>query len=323
MSTLNAIRQPITKELQEFEQRFALSMKSVIPLLDRITHYIIRRKGKQVRPMMVFLSAKIFGPVTSETYAAASLVELLHTATLVHDDVVDAADMRRGFFSINAIWKNKIAVLVGDYLFSKGLLIALEDGHFETLRIFSRAVREISEGELLQIDKSRKLDINEEVYYQIIRQKTASMLAACCASGAASVDLGKDYTEHMRSLGYAAGTAYQIKDDLLDYGYANIGKPTGNDIKEKKMTLPLIYSLSKAPRDQKKHILRLIKRHSTRSSTRHEVLQFVREYHGLEYAAERMDEYTAQAMGLLNELPQNQNQVALKELINYMITRAK
>ena len=246
MIRLEEIKKPIEKEIQEFEPRFRASMKSRVSLLDKIMHYIIKRKGKQMRPMFVFLSAKVFGQTTDSTYRAAAMIELLHTATLVHDDVVDDANMRRGFFSINALWKNKIAVLVGDYLLSKGLLLAVENEEFDLLKIMSNSVKEMSEGELLQIEKARKLDITEAVYYDIIRQKTATLIASCCASGANSVGVSSETVEKMRLFGEYVGIAFQIKDDLFDYGSdgKTIGKPTGIDIKEKKMTLPLIYTLS-------------------------------------------------------------------------------
>lgn len=323
MSSLQDLQRPIKDELKEFEHHFEASMKSAVPLLDRITHYIVKRKGKQVRPMLVFLSAKTLGPVTNNTYVAASLIELLHTASLVHDDVVDDAHMRRGFFSVNAIWKNKIAVLVGDYFFSKGMLLALENGQYKSLQILSQAVREMSEGELLQIDKSRKLDISEAVYYDIIRQKTASMLAASCAAGAASVQDNEENIEAMRAFGYAAGMAYQIKDDLFDYGYADVGKPTGNDLKEKKLTLPLIYALSQTSNSNKKHIVKLVKKKSDQKSVRKEIIQFVTENGGLEYAAERMHHFKNEALSIISKFPPNESQIALGKLVEYMISRQK
>ena len=322
MSSLKELQKPVQEVLNEFEAHFESSMKSSVPLLDRITHYIIRRKGKQVRPLLVFLSAQMIGPIRKETHIAASLIELLHTATLVHDDVVDDANMRRGFFSINAIWKNKIAILVGDYLLSKGLLLALEHEQYKSLQIMSQAVREMSEGELLQIEKSRKLDITEEVYYDIIRQKTASMMAASCAAGAASVGGTDQQIEDMRAFGYAAGMAYQIKDDLFDYGYNNVGKPTGNDIQEKKLTLPLIHALSQVDKSERKRVLSLIKKKSKAKSTRKQVLAFVQENGGLEYAAARMNEYKREALTILEKFHQNDSQKALNGLITFMIDRS-
>ncbi len=323
MSSLKDLQRPIKSELKEFELHFESSMKSTVPLIDRITHYIVKRKGKQVRPMLVFLSAKTIGPIRKETYVAASLIELLHTASLVHDDVVDDANMRRGFFSINAIWKNKIAVLVGDFFFSKGMLLALENEQYNALQILSQAVREMSEGELLQMDKSRKLDITEEVYYDIIRQKTASMLAASCAAGAASVTDNPEQIEALKSFGYAAGMAYQIKDDLFDYGFANVGKPTGNDIKEKKMTLPLIHALSKVEESERKHILYLVRKKSDKKDKRREIIKFVQDNHGIEYAAERMNYYKDQALMIINRFEINDSQRALSKLVEYMISREK
>ena len=323
MSSLKDLQRPIKSELKKFEQHFEESMKSAVPLLDRITHYIVKRKGKQVRPMLVFLSAKTIAPIRNETYIAASLIELLHTASLVHDDVVDDANMRRGFFSINSIWKNKIAVLVGDFFFSKGMLLALENEQYNALQILSQAVREMSEGELLQIDKSRKLNITEEVYFEIIKQKTASMLGASCAAGAASVTENKDHIAAMRSFGYAAGMAYQIKDDLFDYGYANVGKPTGNDLKEKKMTLPLIHALSKASESEKKHVLKLIKKKSKERKIRRQIIEFVHTNGGIEYAASRMHDFKNEALEIISKFDPNDSQIALKDLVDYMITREK
>ncbi len=249
----------IDPELAAFEQKFKAAVKSKAPLLDRITHYIINRKGKQLRPRFVLLSAKLFGPITERSYRAAALVELLHTATLVHDDVVDESMERRGFFSINALWKNKVAVLVGDYLLSKGLLLSLDNQDFETLKILSDAVRKMSEGELLQIEKSRKLNLDEDVYLEIIQNKTASLLASACAAGAWSTTQDQDLTEKMRLFGEKVGMAFQMKDDLFDYGTADVGKPTGNDIKEKKLTLPLIYTINNASSDLRRKMIYTIK----------------------------------------------------------------
>lgn len=321
MSSLKDLQGPIQNELKEFEKHFEDSMKSAVPLLDRITHYIVKRKGKQVRPMLVFLSAKTQGEIKFETHVAASIVELLHTATLVHDDVVDDSNMRRGFFSVNAIWKNKIAVLVGDFLFSKGLNLALKHKQYTPLHILSEAVTVMSEGELLQTEKARKLDISEEVYYDIIGQKTASLLAACCAAGVASVTDDEERIQTLKSFGYAAGMAYQIKDDLFDYGYANVGKPTGNDLKEKKMTLPLIYALRQADKSKSKKILNLVKRKSDQKKTRNEVIQFVKDHGGLDYAAMKMEEFKDEALRIIDTIPQNESQQTLRRLIEFMITR--
>src|SRR5690606_11015167 len=262
MSGLDAIKAPIDTELELFEQKFRQSMKSAVPLLDRITHYVIKRKGKQMRPMFVFFSASLNGGISEATHRGAALVELLHTATLVHDDVVDNSYERRGFFSVNALWKNKIAVLVGDYLLAKGLLLSINNDDFNLLKIVSEAVKQMSEGELLQIEKARKLDIDEAVYYEVIRQKTASLIASCCACGAASAGADTATIERMRAFGEKTGIAFQIKVDLFDFGTDDVGKPLGIDIKEKKMTLPLIYALSKATKAEKHRIINLVKNHN-------------------------------------------------------------
>jgi len=325
MSKLDQIQKPIAKEIKEFEPRFRASMKSRVSLLDKIMHYIIKRKGKQMRPMFVFLTAKVFGETSDSTYRAAAMIELLHTATLVHDDVVDDANMRRGFWSINAVWKNKIAVLVGDYLLSKGLLLAVENDEFELLRIMSNSVREMSEGELLQIEKARKLDITEEVYYDIIRQKTATLIASCCASGANSVGQSKEVIEQMRMFGEYTGIAFQIKDDLFDYGSNGdtIGKPTAIDIKEKKMTLPLIFVLSKASKTDKKRIINIIKKHNENKKKVKEVVDYVIKNGGLEYAQSAMMEYKDKALAILEQFEQNEANLALKELVNFTVERTK
>jgi octaprenyl-diphosphate synthase len=325
MSKLNQIKKPIEKEIEEFEPRFRASMKSRVSLLDKIMHYIVKRKGKQMRPMFVFLSAKVFGETTDSTYRAAAMIELLHTATLVHDDVVDDANMRRGFFSINALWKNKIAVLVGDYLLSKGLLLAVENEEFELLKIMSNSVKEMSEGELLQIEKARKLDITEDVYYDIIRQKTATLIASCCASGSNSVGVGKDVVEKMRLFGEYTGIAFQIKDDLFDYGSdgKTIGKPTGIDIKEKKMTLPLIYALNNASSADKKWVIRTIKKDNENKKKVKEVINFVIANGGIKYAQEAMISYKNKALAILKEFEQNEANKALAELVIYTTERTK
>ena len=320
---LHAIKNPIEAELKAFEKHFKDSMKSDVALLDKITYYIIKTKGKQIRPMFVFLSAKLAGPVTEASYVAASLVELLHTATLVHDDVVDDSLERRGFFSINAIWKNKIAVLVGDYLLSRGLLLALDGGQFRLLQIVSNAVRDMSEGELLQMEKARKLDIREEIYFDIIKKKTASLIAAACSAGAASVSDDDSLIEKFRLLGEKIGICYQIKDDLFDYGTTDIGKPTGIDIKEKKMTLPLIYALSKTDKATKRRIIHHIKNDSTNPVKVNEVIQFVLNNKGMDYALQKMEQYKNEALDILHTLPDNECRTALSELINYVTERAK
>ncbi len=325
MNKLDQIKQPIEQEIKEFEPRFRASMKSKVSLLDKIMHYIIKRKGKQMRPMFVFLSAKVFGTTTDSTYRAAAMIELLHTATLVHDDVVDDANKRRGFFSINAIWKNKIAVLVGDYLLSKGLLLAVENDEFDLLRIMSNSVREMSEGELLQIEKARKLDITENIYYDIIRQKTATLIAACCAAGSNSTGASKENVEKMRLFGEYTGIAFQIKDDLFDYGSNGdtIGKPTGIDIKEKKMTLPLIYALNNASSSEKRWVTKIVKKKNDDKQKVKEVIDFVLKSGGIEYAQKAMHQYKDKALAILQEFEQNEANKALAELVIYTTQRTK
>ncbi len=319
--SLNQIKIPIEKELEIFEKKFREAMKSRVPLLDRITYYIIQRKGKQMRPMFVLLSARLHGDITDKSYAAASLVELLHTATLVHDDVVDDSYMRRGFFSINALWKNKIAVLVGDYLLSRGLLLSLENDYFDLLKIFSAAVKEMSEGELLQIEKARRLDIKEEIYFEIIRQKTASLIASACASGSASVISEAAGIEQMRLFGEKIGMAFQIKDDLFDYGEADIGKPRGIDIKERKMTLPLIYALNKASSSEKRWVINVFKNHNKDQKKVKEVIQYVKQSGGMEYSISKMNYYRDEAFGILHSIPQNPARDSLEQLVRFTIER--
>lgn len=321
--SLGAIKAPIVKELEEFEQRFKGSMKSSVPLLDRITHYIVQRKGKQMRPMFVLLSAKMLGEISERTYRAAAMIELLHTATLVHDDVVDDANTRRGFFSINALWKNKIAVLVGDYLLSKGLLLSLDNNDFDLLKMMSEAVKEMSEGELLQMEKARKLDITEEVYFNIIRQKTASLISAACGIGAASVIPEDTATiEKVKAFGGKIGMAFQIRDDLFDYGEAKIGKPVGIDIQERKMTLPLIYALREAKPKDAKRMLSLVRNHNKDKKRVKEVIAFVKDLKGPEYAIEIMNKYQAEAIEILHTLPENESRKSIEDLV-YFTTRRK
>ncbi|GAB3703514.1 polyprenyl synthetase family protein [Spirosoma flavus] len=317
------IQAPIAAEMKLFEQKFRGQMKSEVMLLDQIMNYIVKRKGKQLRPMFVFLMAGICGQIKEATYRGASLIELLHTATLVHDDVVDDSNYRRGFFSINALWKNKVAVLVGDYLLSRGLLLSVDNGDFDLLQIVSRAVRELSEGELLQIEKARRLDITEEVYYDIIRQKTASLIAACCAVGARSTGTDEAIVEQARAFGEQVGIAFQIKDDLFDYGTAEVGKPLGIDIKEKKMTLPLIYALSKAGFLEKRRIINSIKNESDNPKKVNEVIDFVKKSGGIEYATEAMNRYVAQAQTLLNSFPDSTYRKSMHQLVQYTIDRSK
>lgn len=324
MSETDIIKHPIKEEMKQFEPFFKAKLKTQIPLLDIITNYLLRRKGKQMRPMLVFLSAKLNGTVNESTYVAASLIEILHTATLIHDDVVDETYQRRGFFSINALWKSKIAVLVGDYFLSKGLLTALDANQFEVLRIVSEAVREMSEGELLQIEKSRKLDITEEVYFQIISKKTASLITSCTASGAYSAGASPELIETMKQFGLALGIAFQIRDDLFDYEKNGmIGKPTGNDIKEKKMTLPLIYVLNNASMADRRQILSTIRRHHKNDKKVQEIIQTVRERGGIEYAHNRMMEYAQKAKDLLANYPESEAKTALVALVDYTVARKK
>lgn len=324
MSRLNEIKAPVAAEMDRFEDWFRDSMKSKVPLLDKITHYIVKRKGKQVRPLFVFLSARLHGQPGESTFTAASLIELLHTATLVHDDVVDDAHLRRGFFSINALWKNKIAVLVGDYLLSKGLLLSVDRQEFQLLQLVSNAVREMSEGELLQIEKARRLDIKEDVYFEIIRQKTASLIASCCACGAASVKANPEIIEKMRLFGEYTGIAFQIKDDLFDYGTdTGIGKPTGIDIKEKKLTLPLIYALQQASAAEKRKIIHIVKNHNQNRKKVDEVIAYVVQSGGIAYAREKMYAYRNKALEILMAFPENEARTSLINLLNFTVERVK
>ena len=326
MKIVEQIKQPIENEMNLFEEKFRNSMNSQVALLNRITHYLLNRKGKQMRPMFVFLCAKLVnnGEVNERTYRGASVIELIHTATLVHDDVVDDSNKRRGFFSINALWKNKIAVLVGDFLLSKGLLLSIDNNDFDLLKIISVAVREMSEGELLQIEKARRLDITEEVYYEIIRQKTATLIAACCALGTRSVQPENDVlVEKMRLFGEYIGMAFQIKDDLFDYTDGPIGKPTGIDIKEQKMTLPLISVLNSVSDKEKKWLINSIKNHNTDKKRVKEVIEFVKEKNGLVFAEQKMLEFYQKAQDILNEFPDSEYKNALLLMMDYVIVRKK
>ena len=325
MKIVEQIKQPIGYEMELFEQKFLLSMSSKVALLNRITHYIVNRKGKQMRPMFVFLVAKMInnGEVSERSYRGASVIELIHTATLVHDDVVDDSNRRRGFFSINALWKNKIAVLIGDYLLSKGLLLSIDNNDFDLLKIISVAVREMSEGELLQIEKARQLDITEDVYYEIIRQKTATLIAACCSLGAASVKPNSPDVETMRKFGELIGMAFQIKDDLFDYGDEAIGKPTGIDIKEQKMTLPLIHVLNNCSKTKKKLLINSIKNHNKDKQRVKEVIVFVKTKGGLDYAVTKMLEFKNEALLILNNYPESTFKSSLLLMVNYVIDRKK
>ncbi len=325
MNVTSQIKQPIQLEIELFEKKFYESMSSQIPLLNRITYYIVNRKGKQMRPMFVFLTAKMLanGIVNERTYRGASVIELIHTATLVHDDVVDDSNRRRGFFSINALWKNKIAVLVGDFLLSKGLLLSIDNGDFDLLKIISVAVREMSEGELLQIEKARRLDITEDIYYEIIRKKTATLIASCCSLGAKSVIEDEVQVENMRKFGELIGMAFQIKDDLFDYSDEAIGKPTGIDIKEQKMTLPLIHVLNNCTSDEKKWLINSIKNHNKNKTRVKEVIAFVKNNNGLAYAENKMEEYQQEALQLLENYPKSDYKDSLILMVNYVIERKK
>ena len=322
MLSLDEIKNPIRHEMDLFEKKFHESMRSKVSLLDKIMHYIVKRKGKQMRPMFVFFSAGICGGINESTYTGASLIELLHTATLVHDDVVDDSNLRRGFFSINALWKNKIAVLVGDYLLSRGLLISVEKKEFELLEIVSNAVREMSEGELLQIEKARKLDIDESIYYEIIRQKTASLIASCCAVGASSAKTDKPTVSLMHQFGENVGIAFQIKDDLFDYEKnLKTGKPSGIDIQESKMTLPLIYSLSKAQNPDKRRIINIIKNNNTDDKKVAEVISFVNTSGGIEYAKKRMGDFQQRSFEIISSFPESTYKKSLIELVKFTTER--
>lgn len=323
MSLINDIKQPISAELNLFESKFREAMKSSVPLLDTIMTYIVKRKGKQVRPMFVFYSAKLFDGINDSTYRGASMVELLHTATLVHDDVVDDSDERRGFFSINALWKNKIAVLVGDYLLSKGLLLSVKNKDFHLLEIISEAVQAMSEGELLQIEKTRNLNLSEEVYFDIIKKKTASLIASCCAIGAASAGATPEQIKQMHLFGEKIGIAFQIKDDLLDYGDDDIGKPHGIDIKEKKLTLPIIYTINNADKETRRFIINSIKNHNTDKKRVAEVIRYVNEHDGIAYTRKAMLRHKEEALEILNSISQNEFADKLKLLVNYIIDREK
>jgi len=323
MLTVKEMMAPITSEMSEFDVRFRQNMQSKVPLLDKITHYIIRRKGKQMRPMFIFLTAKMLGDVNDRTYDAASLVELLHTATLVHDDVVDDANERRGFFSVNALWKNKIAVLVGDFMLSKVLLLSIEKNNVRLLEVVARAVREMSEGELLQIEKARRMDITEEIYFEVIRQKTASLIATCCEAGAISVDR-EDMSERMREFGTLVGLAFQIKDDIFDYGTPeDIGKPTGIDIRERKMTLPLIYTLNTAGPEVKKELINIVKNHNEDPKFVNRAIHLVLNHGGIEYAQKKMMELKDQALALLTDIPDSPAKQSIIGLVEYTALRKK
>ncbi len=321
MNNLDQIKAPIDEHLKVFESKFREAMRSSVPLLDTIMTYIVKRKGKQIRPIFVFFSASLFNGVNESTYRAASLVELLHTATLVHDDVVDDSDERRGFFSINALWKNKIAVLVGDYLLSRGLLLSVENKDYHLLEIVSTAVKEMSEGELLQIEKTRNLNLSEEVYFDIIRKKTASLIASCCAIGAASAGANPEQVEQMRLFGEKAGIAFQMKDDLLDYGDEDIGKPTGIDLKEKKLTLPIIYTLNNADKATRNRIINIIKNEHHKKAKVTEVVNYVNSHNGIAYTRDKMNAIKQEALDILNQMPESTFKPSMQALVDFIIDR--
>ena len=324
MSSVDIILSPIKNEMAEFEVRFKESMQSNVSLLEKINHYIIKRKGKQVRPMFVFLCAKMLGENADKTYDAAILIELLHTATLVHDDVVDDANERRGSLSVNAIWKNKIAVLVGDFMLSKILLLSLEKENTELLKIIARSVKDMSEGELLQIEKARLLDITEDIYYDVIKKKTASLISSCCEIGAASVNADKEMRKKMKDFGEKVGLAFQIKDDIFDYGDGtNIGKPTGTDIRERKLTLPIIYVLNNCSKEIRKELINIIKNHNESKKHINRAIDIVIKNGGIDYANKQMNLFAEKALNLLAEIPSSEFKIALLELVNYTINRKK
>ena len=323
MKEIEKIKLPIKKEIDLFEGKFSNSMNSRIALLNRITHYVVNRKGKQMRPMFVFLTAKMLsnGKMNEKVYRAASVIELIHTASLVHDDVVDSSNMRRGFFSLNALWKNKIAVLVGDYLLSKGMLLCIENQDFDILKIISGSVKEMSQGELLQIEKSRRLNIDEETYLEIIKKKTASLISSCCALGAASTNSSQKIIDELSSFGQKIGMAFQIKDDLFDYGENKIGKPTGIDLKEKKLTLPFIYALNNSDPDKRKWLKNSIKNHNLDKKRIKEVISFVKEIGGIDYTIEKLNKFHKKALKDLEKFPKNKYRDHLKSLVDYVINR--
>ena len=319
---LEEIRNPIKQEMKLFEKKFQESVRSEVFLLDKITRFILKTKGKQIRPIFVFLCAKLVGEITEKTHRGAAMIELIHTATLVHDDVVDESFKRRGFFSINALWKNKIAVLVGDYLLSKSVIISTENQDFDILAVISKTIREMSEGELLQLEKSRKLDITEDIYYEIIRKKTATLIAACCEVGAISNNVNVELAQKIRDFGTYTGIAFQIKDDLFDYLKKNVtGKPMGIDIKEKKLTLPLIYAMNSVKKDKRKYYFNIVKNHSHETGKVNELMEFVKKSGGISYAEKVMLNYQIKASEILDEFPDNEAKKSLQLMLNYIIKR--
>ena len=323
MSKVYEIREPISKEMEVFEQKFSKLMLSKVPLLNRITHYIIKRKGKQMRPMLIFLCSKLLsnGKVNDKVYRGASVIELIHTATLIHDDVVDESNKRRGFFSINAIWKNKIAVLVGDFLLSKGMLLCIDNKDYDILDVISESVKQMSEGELLQIEKTKKLNIDEKTYFEIIQKKTASLISSCCKIAAISVTTNSNQIEKISKLGMYIGIAFQIKDDLFDYGKSRIGKPRGIDIKQKKLTLPLIYTLNNVEKKERKWIVNSLKKRNKSRTLINQIISLVKERGGLNYAIETMNKYHQLSLKELEDFQDSRYKDSLISMINYVIQR--
>ena len=323
MKEIEKIKFSIKKEMELFEVKFLKSMNSNVPLLNRITHYVVNRKGKQMRPMFVFLTAKMLtnGKIDDKVYRAASVIELIHTATLVHDDVVDSSNMRRGFFSLNALWKNKIAVLVGDFLLSKGMLLCIDNDDFDLLKLISKSVKDMSQGELLQIEKARRLDIDEKIYFEIIRKKTASLISSCCALGASASGVSKDKINQLADFGEKIGIAFQLKDDLFDYGNKKIGKPIGIDLKEKKLTLPIIHVLNKSSKSKKRWLINCIKNHNNDKKVVKEVIEFVKESGGIDYTISKLKLFQKQALDSLSGFNDNQYKKSLIQLVNYVIER--
>ena len=323
MKEIERIKFPIKNEIELFESKFEKSMNSNVPLLNRITHYVVNRKGKQMRPMFVFLTAKMLtnGKINEKVYRAASVIELIHTATLVHDDVVDSSNMRRGFFSINALWKNKIAVLVGDFLLSKGMLLCIDNNDFDLLKLISKSVKDMSQGELLQIEKARRMDIDEDIYFEIVRKKTASLISSCCALGASASNVSENKIVQLANFGEKIGIAFQLKDDLFDYGNKNVGKPIGIDIKEKKLTLPVIFSLNNSSKSKKRWLVNCIKNHNNDKKVVQEVIKYVKESGGIEYTISKLKLFQNEALDYLKEYPDNQYKESLIKLVNYVIER--
>ena len=323
MKEIEKIKFSIKKEMELFEGKFLKSMNSNVPLLNRITHYVVNRKGKQMRPMFVFITAKMLtnGKIDDKVYRAASVIELIHTATLVHDDIVDSSNMRRGFFSLNALWKNKIAVLVGDFLLSKGMLLCIDNDDFDLLKLISKSVKDMSQGELLQIEKARRLDIDEKIYFEIIRKKTASLISSCCALGASASGVSKDKINQLADFGEKIGIAFQLKDDLFDYGNKKIGKPIGIDLKEKKLTLPIIHVLNKSSKSKKRWLINCIKNHNNDKKVVKEVIEFVKESGGIDYTISKLKLFQKQALDSLSGFNDNRYKKSLIQLVNYVIKR--